>query len=188
MTESWAAEPNPDDFWVFAYGSLMWRPGFPHLGVEPALLSGYHRALCVYSRHYRGTTGFPGLVVGLERGGSCRGLAYRVAAAEREKVIAYLEERERITDIYLPRTLAVRIGENRESGARIRAYTFVVNRRHELYAKPMPAAEARAIIDTAHGVSGSCREYIENTVHHLDQLGIADGPLHRMLRDLGEEN
>ena len=82
------------DIWVFGYGSLMWRPGFPHLEVAPALLHGYHRAFCIYSVHHRGSRERPGLILGLDRGGSCQGRAFRVAAADAEATIAYLDDRD----------------------------------------------------------------------------------------------
>ena len=83
-------------FWVFAYGSLMWRPGFPHADSRPAVLHGYHRALCVYSTRYRGTPERPGLVLGLDRGGSCRGRVRRVSGEDAGHVRAYLTEREMV--------------------------------------------------------------------------------------------
>ena len=95
--------PPGEDFWVFGYGSLMWHPGFPHVEVRLAVLHGYHRRFCVYSHRYRGTPERPGLVLGLDRGGSCRGLAFRVPAAESAEVIDYLYEREMITGVYIPR-------------------------------------------------------------------------------------
>jgi len=83
-------------FWVFAYGSLMWRPDFVFVEKRPARLDGYHRSFCIYSTHYRGTAERPGLVLGLDPGGSCQGIAYRVEAALEGPVRAYLDERKSI--------------------------------------------------------------------------------------------
>jgi cation transport protein ChaC len=92
---------NPGDLWVFGYGSLMWNPGFDFVERVSARLIGLHRALCVYSFVHRGTPERPGLVLGLDRGGMCRGIAFRVPAALREKTVAYLRAREQVTTVYL---------------------------------------------------------------------------------------
>src|SRR5690606_20140821 len=97
------------DLWVFGYGSLMWRPGFPFLEQRPAILRGAHRSLCVYSHVHRGTPERPGLVLGLDQGGSCRGVAFRVAAAERENVLTYLRAREQVTAVYREIIAALRL-------------------------------------------------------------------------------
>src|SRR2546421_9697399 len=89
------------DLWVFGYGSLIWRPGFEFIERVPAKLIGLHRALCVYSFVHRGTPEKPGLVLGLDRGGACRGVEYRVAAALRDKTVGYLRERQQATSVYL---------------------------------------------------------------------------------------
>ena len=96
---------EPSDLWVFGYGSLMWRPGFPFLESLPGRLRGYHRSLCVLSHVHRGTPERPGLVLGLDRGGSCRGMAFRVAGPEAAATLAYLREREQVTAVYVERVL-----------------------------------------------------------------------------------
>ncbi len=173
--------PADEDFWVFAYGSLMWRPGFPFRESQPALLRGYHRAFCVLSFHYRGTAQRPGLVLGLDRGGSCRGRAFRVAATDGRSVADYLHEREMITGVYDPRWLPVEV-----PGRRVLAATYLVDPQHEQYAGKLGDTAAVKLIRQGQGHSGSNLEYLENTVRHLDDLGIADCPLHRLLR-LAEE-
>jgi cation transport protein ChaC len=165
------------DVWIFGYGSLMWRPDFPHTESQPALLYGYHRSLCIYSIRYRGTDECPGLVLGLDRGGSCRGRAFRVRARDRERVIAYLHEREMMHRVYDPSWLRVRLPDRI-----VRAYAFVVCRDHPQYAGQLSPKRAVALILQGRGLQGACLDYVRNTVRHLDELGIADGPLHDLLR------
>lgn len=166
-----------DDIWVFGYGSLMWNPGFEHREVREALLYGWHRAFCVYSHRYRGTPERPGLVLGLDRGGSCRGIAYRVSRAEAKQVLAYLWDREMVTGVYRPRVLPVR-----SAGRSLPCHCFVVDRGHRQYAGRLPDTETVRLIRQGVGQGGPNRAYLANTVRHLDEIGIADGPLHRLLR------
>jgi cation transport protein ChaC len=165
------------DVWFFAYGSLMWDPSFPHAEVRRALLRGYHRAFCVDSLIYRGTPEKPGLTLGLDRGGSCLGLAFRVAAGERDAVAAYLEDRELREDIYFCRRVPVTTPEGR-----IDAHAFVVNRNDPIYAGKPPLEETVRRIATCRGERGPNVDYLRNTVAHLDALGIGDGPLQELLR------
>jgi len=165
------------DIWIFGYGSLMWRPNFPHLEAQPALLRGYHRALCIYSTRYRGTWHEPGLVLGLDRGGSCRGRAMRVADAEADEVLEYLYEREMVSHVYKPKWLPVEIG-----AARVMAYAFVADRGNQKYLPHLADADAVTLILQGCGTGGTCLEYLRTTVEHLDDLGIAEGRLHRLLR------
>ncbi len=166
-----------DPLWVFAYGSLMWRPGFPYLDSCTARLHGYHRALCIYSWRYRGTPERPGLVMGLDRGGSCIGVAYLVAPENRERVITYLYDREMLTKVYRPTFLPIRL----KDGRRVSAYCFVAIRDHEQYAGRLSVDEAVDLVCDARGEQGPAKDYLANTVAHLDDLGITDGPLHRIL-------
>jgi len=165
------------DFWVFGYGSLMWDPGFEHLERRPALLRGYHRAFCVTSHRYRGTPERPGLVLGLDRGGSCRGVAYRVVGTQRETTLAYLHDREMIHYVYIPKELPVVL----DDGRRLSAHTYVADTAHQRYAGKLPRERLVEMILQGHGQRGACVDYLENTVRHLDELGIADGPLHDLL-------
>jgi cation transport protein ChaC len=165
-----------EDIWVFGYGSLMWRPDFPHVDIQPALLRGYHRALCVYSTRYRGTPERPGLVLGLDRGGSCRGRALRVAGGEVEGVMTYLYQREMINKVYIPKWLPVVL-----PGGTAPAYVFVADCRHRQYAGKLSPERAAELILGGHGPRGSGVEYLENTIAHMDELGIPDGPLHHVL-------
>ncbi len=164
--------------WVFGYGSLMWRPGFEFLEASPATLHGYHRALCVYSWAYRGTRERPGLVCGLDRGGSCVGRAYRVATEQADKVRRYLHDRELEHETYHQRTVPVALGE----GRRVPALSHVVNRLSGQYTGKLSEGRMVELVLQGVGRSGSSRAYLENTIRHLDQLGIRDGPLHRLMR------
>lgn len=167
----------PADLWVFGYGSLMWRPGFEFEESRPATLDGWHRAFCIYSRHWRGTPDHPGLVLGLDSGGSCRGVAFRVAAARAAMALAYLDERELAGYAYRAMTLPVRL----PGGEEIAAYTFVADHQHDHYAGDLSLAEAAAIIMDAEGQGGLNRDYLINTVRHLEAEGLVDPELHRLL-------
>lgn len=168
----------PGDAWVFAYGSLMWNPGFTPVESRPALLRGYHRAFCIHSTLYRGTPEAPGLVLGLDRGGSCRGIAYRLDPADRSDVLAYLWEREMFTRTYQPRYLPVQL--DGAAPATVQALTFVVDRTHRQYAGKLPVEEAARMISAGAGTRGRCRDYLMNTVSHLQALGLSSPPLARL--------
>src|SRR6202789_2210439 len=126
------SKPSREDLWIFGYGSLMWRPGFEFLEQVPARLIGEHRALCVYSFFHRGTPERPGLVLGLDRGGTCRGIAFRVQAGKRAATIAYLRAREQVTAVYRESMRRVWLAGDR--GAQVSALCYVVDRSHVQYA------------------------------------------------------
>ncbi|PTW63366.1 cation transport protein ChaC [Breoghania corrubedonensis] len=163
-----------EDLWVFGYGSLMWRPGFEHTEVVPALLRGLHRSLCVFSWVHRGTQQQPGLVLGLDRGGACRGLAFRVEAQRRDEVVTYLRDREQVTMVYREVLRDVVL----DGGRRVRALGYVVERAHEQYAGALPLERQLEIVRRSHGQSGPNRDYVLNTADHLSDLGIRDSHLH----------
>ncbi|RWM07208.1 MAG: gamma-glutamylcyclotransferase [Mesorhizobium sp.] len=163
------------DFWVFGYGSLIWRPGFAHVETRRARLYGYRRSLCVYSFVHRGTRERPGLVLGLDRGGSCIGLAFRVPGDLRNEVLSYLRERELVTNVYLERMLDVRLDGNAAGGGRtVEAVAYIVDRAHEQYAGGLDASHAAEVVRGAVGQSGRNEDYVLSTLEHLEALGIRD--------------
>ncbi len=158
------------DLWVFGYGSLMWRPGFPFLERRHAHLHGYHRALCVYSHVHRGTPERPGLVLGLDRGGRCHGVAFRVAPEEAAETVQYLREREQVTSVYVERRLPVRLA----GGETVAALAYVVDRGHPQYAGRLPQEESLRFVRQGVGVSGANPDYVRSTHRHLLEMGVTD--------------
>jgi len=170
------------DFWVFGYGSLMWRPGFDYLERVPARLVGAHRALCVYSWVHRGTRQQPGLVLGLDRGGSCRGIAYKVADENRRSVVAYLRARELVTNVYLEALREIRLEETEPRTER--ALVFVVDRTHEQYAGKLSYEVLLSLVRDGVGSSGVNADYVIATATHIRELGFRDPILERLAEDL----
>lgn len=185
---SGARAPRPDpshydsldwprgDIWIFTYGSLMWDPGFRHVAAEPALLHGYHRAFCIYSSRYRGTVESPGLVLGLDPGGACRGTVYRVAAVDRRTALEAIWQREMRRKVYVPRLLRVKTPLRRCT-----ALAFVANRAHDGYAGHLALHEVVRLIASCSGERGPNVDYLVNTLRHLEALGVHDHHLHRLL-------
>lgn len=161
--------------WVFGYGSLMWRPGFAFEEAHAATIAGVHRSLCVYSTHHRGTGERPGLVLGLDHGGSCRGIAYGIGAGNASAVLEYLRERELVTNIYREVTRPIRL--EILGRPRVPAVTFVVRHDHPQYAGVLSWPKRLAMVEGAVGASGPNRDYVLNTVGHLRGLGINDDAL-----------
>lgn len=171
------------DFWVFGYGSLIWRPGFEFLEEQKAVLHGRCRSLCVISWVHRGTREKPGLVLGLDHGGSCAGLARLVAGEKRDAVIAYLRERELVTNVYLERWVSVTLAD----GRKVKALTYVVDRSHEQYAGIINEDGRVERVRHASGKSGANFDYVVNTVHSLRNLGLRDRSLESICRRLDEQ-
>jgi cation transport protein ChaC len=163
------------EFWVFGYGSLMWRPGFAHEAATPARLAGFHRALCVLSHVHRGTPERPGLVLGLDRGGACRGVAFKVAPEAREGALAYLRARELVTDVYKEMVRPVRLDDG--SGRVVEAVLYVVDRAHPQYAGKLERDRLLALVRQGQGLSGANRDYVIATQERLEALGIHDPTL-----------
>lgn len=164
--------------WVFGYGSLMWRPGFAHTRAERAVLSGWHRSFCIYSTNHRGSTDRPGLVLGLDRGGQCEGVAYLVPRAAAAETLAYLRRREQVSGVYRERLVTVRLGDG--SHHEVQARTYVVERHHPSYAGRLPLAVQAELLRGARGISGFGLDYLANTLAHMAVLGIRERDLERL--------
>jgi cation transport protein ChaC len=169
---------EPHDLWIFAYGSLMWRPGFASEEVVHARLTGWRRSFCIYSRFHRGSSRRPGLVLGLDRGGACEGLAFRVAAGNARETLRYLRDREQVASVYREALVPVTLmsGERAE----VMALTYFVERAHPSYAGQLPLARQAHFIRGAVGRSGNNIDYLANTLAHLNQLGIRERELERL--------
>ena len=179
------SKPSREDLWIFGYGSLMWRPGFEFLEQVPARLIGEHRALCVYSFDHRGTPEKPGLVLGLDRGGACRGIAFRIAAASRDDVINYLRGREQTTHVYREVTRSVWL-EN-DARERVAALAYVVDRGHVQYAGRLSLHEQLRYVRQGHGRSVNNRDYVLETVRSIEAQGFRDSQLHQLALLLHDE-
>lgn len=198
------------ELWVFGYGSLMWRPGFEFEQSARARLEGYSRRFCVRSVHHRGTEARPGLVLGLDRGGDCDGLAFKVPADRIAETLGYLRAREQVNGVYrearVPVTLrigdaskAVVAGPDGSGGAvsaaattdepgghrRVMALAYLVERAHPSYAAGLTLSDQARIIRGAHGLSGDNVSYLVNTLDHLAQLGIREAHLERLRAVIG---
>lgn len=183
--KSFAPAASHDDLWVFGYGSLMWRPGFDFLEQKPARLIGEHRALCVYSFDHRGTPEKPGLVLGLDRGGACRGIAFRIAAKQRDDTVKYLRSREQTTHVY--REVMRSVWLENAARERVSALTYVVDRGHVQYAGRLSLAEQLRYVRQGHGRSGNNRDYVLSTVKSIEAQGFRDSQLHQLALLLHDE-
>jgi glutathione-specific gamma-glutamylcyclotransferase len=165
------------EHWVFGYGSLMWRPGFPYLERQAATLHGRRRAFCIYSVHHRGTPERPGLVLGLAPGGATRGMAYRIAAGHWAETYAYLREREQPTETYVESSVIVRLGDGRP----VQALSFLSDRTHAQWAGALTLERQAELIAGATGLSGRNVDYLSDLVEHLREAGIRDRAMENLL-------
>jgi cation transport protein ChaC len=169
--------------WVFGYGSLIWNPGFVHVSAQQGLLRGAHRSLSIVSHHHRGTIDQPGLVFGLTRGGSCRGMVFEVADGAWSDVRAYLQEREQVTSVYRDVMRPVRLADGRI----VSALAFLVDERHEQFAGHLDLDQQLAMVRAGVGLSGRNVDYVLNTARHLTELGIRDRQLMALAARLDEQ-
>ena len=175
LTAMIKARPKGAGWWVFAYGSLLWNPLFPFAEARPAILRGLHRRFCLRSLASRGTPDLPGLVLGLDRGGACTGVAYRLPAPVAMDELHLLWRREMVVGAYRPRWVRVRSGERD-----IHALTFAVRHAHPQYAGRLSLEEEARVIAGAKGAFGSSLDYLERTRVALVSHGIVDPYLERL--------
>lgn len=171
--------------WVFGYGSLMWRPGFSFEKQVPAKLHGHHRALCVYSILHRGTSEKPGLVLGLDHGGDCHGVAFRIPAGAENDTVAYLREREQVTDVYVEAYRSIELTDG--SGRVVTALTFLADPTHRQFAGALDLETQLRIVRECRGQAGRNIDYVLNTVEHLEAAGVHDALLFALAMRLRTE-
>lgn len=170
--------------YIFAYGSLIWNPGFDFVEKAMAQLPGYHRSLCIYSKHYRGTPEKPGLVLGLDRGGTCNGIVYRIGDSQWSDVLAYVRKRELVSGVYREVIRQVRI---RDANTTVSALTYVVNKPHQQYAGKLEVDDIARFVAQGHGLSGTSKDYVESTLLALKNLGIKEKKLQSVLSKLSSQ-
>lgn len=178
-----ASHPRGEDLWLFAYGSLIWKPEFEHVEERLGTARGWHRSFCLRISRWRATKEQPGLMMALDRGGQCRGMLYRLPGASAESHLGTLFRREikAKPPSNMPRWLTVQTEQ-----APVRALAFVMNRNGGAYAGKLPPEQVADVLSAACGHLGSCAEYLYNTVSHLEQRGIHDRNLWRLQRLVAE--
>ena len=179
LDETLAQGPAPGtDIWLFGYGSLIWNPAFRHAETRLARIQGWHRRFCLWTSLMRGSLERPGLVLGLDAGGSCKGVAVRIPAADVAAELMIVWRREMMNGAYVPRWVDIHC----PGQGVVRGLTFIVNRRHAQYAGRLADESVATALATATGCFGPCAEYFFSTLHALNDLGIDDARL-RSLRD-----
>ena len=180
MWQSLTHWDQTSDVWVFAYGSLIWRPDFEYVEQRTATLHGYHRSLCLWSRINRGTPDTPGVVFALDQGGSCEGIAYRIAANQVKHIFPPLWQREMPSGAYNPKWVDCYLDPHTV----VSALAFVINPNTDAYVPTMPLEQLRQVIHAAHGLNGPCIEYVLETAHALKKANIADPKLEHLVQYL----
>ena len=185
LSDILAEADEPNDVWIFGFGSLMWRPGFQPREKKTAILRGFERKFHIWSTSGRGTQERPGLGLCLEpvKEGICIGIAYRILPDTKNKDLGYLWDREMTSGVYLPKWVAVECDE----GSHLSALTWVVNKNHVRYAGPRSVREMAKIIAGSKGKYGTCREYLANTIQEMAKLGQYDPTLEKVLAVIENE-
>jgi cation transport protein ChaC len=173
--------PKEKDVWLYAYGSLIWSPMIEYSEKRHAKLFGYHRQFCMWTKLGRGTPEKPGLTLALEPGGSNKGIAYRIPLNNIEQELKIIWNREMIGGSYVPKIVKLHTVDARKRNI-IPAIAFVMNRSHENYAGKLDPKVIAKVIASAEGPLGKCRDYLFNTVNHLDDLGLSDKKLSELTR------
>ena len=168
-------KPVSQDVWLFGYGSLIWNPTINYIERKPMVVSGFHRKFCLKTYLGRGSKKAPGLMLGLDHGGSCRGIGYKISSKNTFRELEVIWKREMVTASYIPKWLSARIGPKK-----IKALGFVVNRKLDRYVSQLEDSEIARLIYNAAGFLGTCSEYLENTAKHLEASGIPDKHLNRI--------
>jgi cation transport protein ChaC len=171
------AQAPPGDLWLFGYGSLLWKPGFEYAERRRATVQGWHRSFCLRIARFRATRDQNGLMMVLDRGGQCQGMIFRVPAEQAPTVLNGLFRRELVVNP--PATPPRWLTAQTEEGP-IRALGFAIDRRSPVYAGKLRLAEVADVLSKAAGHWGSCAEYLQTTVAHLEELGIQDRNLWRL--------
>ncbi len=161
--------PAGEDLWVFGYGSLIWNPAFHYTETRSARLFGYHRSFCLHLTIGRGSAENPGLMLALDKGGSCNALAFRIAAEQIESETEILWMREMISGAYIPQ-----YGNLKTDEGVVKGLTFVINRKHSRYLGDLGLDETVEMLRNGRGPLGTCGEYLENTIEQLQTIGIQD--------------
>lgn len=175
-----------EDVWFFGYGSLMWNPAVNIASSGRARIEGYHRSFCLTVAFGRGTPEKPGLMLALDEGGDCIGVAHRIAASEAQSELDILWQREMLSGAYVP----VWIDAEIDGAGRGRAITFVINRDHPRYEGTLSEDDVAERVAAAEGIFGSNRDYLYRMTAHLNSIGVTDGPMHdleRRVRELANE-
>jgi cation transport protein ChaC len=171
-----------EDAWVFAYGSLMWNPAIEFAEAQPCLLDGWRRSFCFWMPLGRGTPELPGLMLALERGGNCEGIAYRVAANQVRSELAIVWNREMLSGVYKPQWVKIRLRDGRT----VTAVTFEIDTGHCQYAGDLSMERKAHHIAFAEGRRGACRDYLVNTAAHARALGIHDPYIEDLVQKVAE--
>ena len=166
-----ADRPPAGPVWVFAYGSLLWKPAFEPEQEHYAVAPGWHRAFRLRLKRWRGTPDRPGLMLVLDRGGRCRGVVQSLKESNLRRDLIALLRREVSSKVTTnsPRWIAVDI-----DGVRRKAIAFCADRAGPAYAGRQPSAQVADVLATAVGHAGSCAEYLLHTVESLERKGIRD--------------